>query len=189
MAVEKPDTEAQDSERRYLSYNGLNTLWAKIKATFSMIGHTHSPSNVVGMGEWLTVYGMAANVTFSSTNYTKLSFSTPTGSGNRTFLTNDDGGIKALKACTVFVFGSFHMGSGYTANDQIHIRVYRNSSATGTDFYDRKVSTSSGCMDCYTIVNLAAGDHLYIYAQNATAARGVVTANSSARITACVIGG
>ena len=200
----------------YLNLNGLNTLWSKIKSVFatktemtemyngmtamynefkeyvakefSSKNHTHSLYDVNSMGEWLTVYNMADNVTLSSTNYTKLSFVNTVGTSNRTFLTNDDGGIKALKSCIVFVFGSVNMGTGWNANDLVHIRVYRNSTATGADFVERKVSTGWGSMDCYTITNLVAGDHLYIYVQNQTGARGVIKNDSSARITACVIG-
>ena len=203
----------------YLSLNGLNTLWSKIKSVFatktemtemyngmtamynefkeyvanefSPKTHAHSIGNIIV--EWLTIYNMADDLTLSSTDYTKLSFLNLVGTSNREFLTNDDGGIKALKACTVFVFGSAHMGTGWKANDLVHIRIYRDSSnglkATGADFVERKVSTSFGSLDCYTITPLAAGDHLYVYVQNQTGARGVIKNDSSARITACVIGG
>lgn len=200
----------------YLSLNGLNTLWSKIKSVFatktemtemyngmtamynefkeyvakefSSKNHTHSPYDINSIGEWLTVYNMANNVTLNSTSYTKLSFVNAVGSSNRTFLTNDDGGIKALKSCIVFVFGSVHMETGWNANDLVHIRIYKNETATGADFVERKVSTSWGSLDCYTVVNLEAGDHLYIRVQNQTGARGIIKNDSSARITACVIG-
>lgn len=198
----------------YLNLNGLNTLWAKIKSVFatktemtemyngmtamynefkeyvanefSPKTHAHSIGNIIG--EWLTIYNMAEDLTLNSTKYTKLSFVNAVGTSNREFLTNDDGGIKALKSCTVFVFGSVHMGTGWNANDLVHIRVYRNSTATGADFVERKVSTGFGSMDCYTVTNLAAGDYLYIYVQNQTGARGVIRNDTSARITAFVIG-
>lgn len=145
--------------------------------------------NIVGTnpaGKWATAYNMSAayNMTASAG---KITLSQMTGSEDHGFKLVS-GGLQCPYAGTLVVTGAIMLGSGYTANDQIHIRAYRNSSATGPDIVHRKVSTSNGTVQITTVVSVAAGDMIYLYAYNQTAARGTVQAVATTRITAAYIG-
>lgn len=137
-------------------------------------------------GKWATAYNMSAAHSMTK-SAEKISLSQIVGSGNHGFKLVS-GGLQCPYNGTVIVTGVIMLGTGYTANDQIHVRAYRNSSATGPDIVHRKVSTSNGTVQINTIVSVAAGDMIYLYAYNQTAARGTVQANATTRITAAYIG-
>lgn len=137
-------------------------------------------------GKWATAYNIPA--VYNMTNAAaKVSLSNLTGGVDHGFaLTN--GGLECPYAGTVIVTGVIMLGTGYTANDLIHVRVYKNSSATGPDITERKVSTTYGSLQITTVVNVSKGDMLYLYAYNQTAARGTIQNVTTTRLTAAYIG-
>lgn len=93
-------------------------------------------------------------------------------------------GIKVNKAGVYLVSGSGYFSTGFTVNDLIHLRIYKNSTYVaemvkrvyGADPYE---VIHSGPV----ILNLAAGDTVYLYAYNQTGARGLVGNNVGMGIT------
>lgn len=85
------------------------------------------------------------------------------------------GGITVKKNGIYFVRGCMYVTTGFTANDILHLIVYKNGAViTQMDKVHRMVSTGYQTIEVTGIFNLAEGDYLQLYGRNQTAARGNV---------------
>lgn len=139
-------------------------------------------------GKWGTAYGsdamdLGSNLTDVETG--AIVHKSITGSPFHGFKLNPTGGIICPKSGVVLLIANAQLGTGFTANDIVHIRIVKNTSHTGPDVSDRVVSTSYGMRSIFTVVNVAKGDVVYARVFNQNGARGTLNANSSTtRITA-----
>ena len=150
------------------------TVWNYIKgkadAVFAPKSHTHDAS-------WAMAHSMAANKTLTTSS---ADMPLTTVSGDATL---SSGGLKLAKVGTVLIVGSLSLGTGFTANDQVHLRIAVNGAHKGQDVVQRVVSTGYGTIQLTTVLDVAAGDVVTLRAWNATAARGTVQAGNSTRLT------
>lgn len=90
-------------------------------------------------------------------------------------LTNNNGGVKCAKGGYVEVSGAIYCVSGFNANDLVHLVIKKNS----TNIINA-VHRLPNNYDYYSIApiiySVSAGDMLYLYAYNQTAARGQINA-------------
>lgn len=154
----------------YLDQPGLMGLWDRAKAVFAPKSHTHDAS-------WAMAHSMSANKTLTTTS---ANMPLTTVSGDATL---SSGGLKLAKAGTVLIVASLSLGTGFTASDQVHLRIAVNGSHKGQDVVQRVVSTGYGTVQLTTVLDVAAGDVVTLRAWNATAARGTVQAGNSTRLT------
>ena len=135
----------------------------------------HTDKNAV-YGE---LYGMSSNLTLS-TSAKKVALTTFSGSGCQL----SSNGIKVANAGTYMINGSAYCTTGYTANDIIHIQLYKGSTSLCDS--TKRVSNASPYEIMPVgpiIVTLAANDVIYLYAHNQTGARGTVATNTLTHIT------
>lgn len=135
----------------------------------------HTDKNAV-YGE---LYGMSSNLTLS-TSAKKVALTTFSGSGCQL----SSNGIKVANAGTYMINGSAYCTTGYTANDIIHIQLYKGSTSLCDS--TKRVSNASPYEIMPVgpiIVTLAANDVIYLYAHNQGGARGTVATNTLTHIT------
>lgn len=120
-----------------------------------------------------TLEGMANDFSLS-TSYAKIPLSTFSESDPDELFSASSNGIKVAASGTILVMASAYFYKGFTANDLVGIAVYKNS--TNVCEHTLKVSTSNPYQSafCSTIVDVSAGDVIYLYARNQGAARGIV---------------
>lgn len=97
-----------------------------------------------------------------------------------------DGGIKCLQDGYVLVFG-FAYAKDLTSGDTIGLSVYNNSTPSGSVRIASSSSAVSGNLPV-RIVPVSAGDVIYMYAQNYSGARGLISASRSTSMTVMYIG-
>ena len=153
----------------YLDQPGLMGLWDRAKAVFAAKGHTHAAS-------WAMAHSMAASKTLTTAS---ANMPLTTVSGDATL---SSGGLKLAKAGTALIVASLSLGTGFTANDQVHLRIAVNGAHKGQDVVQRVASTGYGTVQLTTVLDVAAGDVVTLRAWNATAARGTVQAGNSTRL-------
>ena len=158
----------------YLDQPGLMELWDRMKAVFASKSHTHDAS-------WAMAHSMAASKTLTTSS---ADMPLTTASGDATL---SSGGLKLAKVGTVLIVGSLSLGTGFTANDQVHLRIAVNGAHKGQDVVQRVVSTGYGTIQLTTVLDVAAGDVVTLRAWNATAARGTVSAGNSTRLMAAYL--
>lgn len=149
------------------------TVWNYIKgkadALYAPKSHTHDAS-------WAMVHSMAASKTLTTSS---ADMPLTTASGDATLLS---GGLKLAKAGAVLIVASLSLGTGFTANDQVHLRIAVNGAHKGQDVVYRVVSAGYGTIQLTTVLDVAAGDVVTLRAWNATAARGTVQSGNSTRL-------
>lgn len=120
-----------------------------------------------------TLAGMANDFSLS-TSYAKVPLSTFSKSDPDGLFSASSNGIKVAASGTILVIASAYFYTGFTANDLVGIVVYKNS--TNVCEHTLKVSTSKPYQStfCSTLVDVSAGDVIYLYARNSTAAQGIV---------------
>lgn len=153
----------------YLDQPGLMGLWDRMKAVFAPKSHTHDAS-------WAMAHSMAASKTLTTSS---ADMPLTTVSGDATL---SSGGLKLAKAGAVLIVASLSLGTGFTANDQVHLRIAVNGAHKGQDVVYRVVSTGYGTIQLTTVLDVAAGDVVTLRAWNATAARGTVQSGNSTRL-------
>lgn len=149
------------------------TVWNYIKgkadALYAPKSHTHDAS-------WAMAHSMAASKTLTTSS---ADMPLTTASGDATLLS---GGLKLAKAGAVLIVASLSLGTGFTANDQVHLRIAVNGAHKGQDVVYRVVSAGYGTIQLTTVLDVAAGDVVTLRAWNATAARGTVKSGNSTRL-------
>lgn len=153
----------------YLDQPGLLRLWDRMKAVFAPKTHTHDAS-------WAMAHSMAANKTLTTSS---ADMPMTTVSGDATLLS---GGLKLAKEGAVLIVASLSLGTGFTSNDQVHLRIAVNGAHKGQDVVYRVVSTGYGTIQLTTVLDIAAGDVVTLRAWNATDARGTVKSGNSTRL-------
>lgn len=123
---------------------------------------------------------LASDYTISSSGEKKLTLATNDFQQGSS-LSIDSGGIKIGSGITkVKVSGNIYFGSGTSAGDSLRVAIKKNSTTVGIG-YAR--AGSSGTYETRNVVpipiTVTEGDIIYIYANNATAGRGKVTAGST----------
>ena len=131
----------------------------------------------VNAASWAMAHSMAASKTLT-TSSADMPLTTVSGDATLTTL----GGLKLAKAGTVLIVASLSLGTGFTANDQVHLRIAVNGAHKGQDVVQHVVSTGYGTVQLTTVLDVAAGDVVTLRAWNATAARGTVQAGNSTRL-------
>ena len=149
------------------------TVWNYIKgkadSLYAAKSHTHDAS-------WAMAHSMAASKTLTAAS---ADMPLTTASGDATL---SSGGLKLAKAGTALIVASLSLGAGFTANDQVHLRIAVNGAHKGQDVVQRVVSTGYGTVQLTTVLDVAADDVVMLRAWNATAARGTVQAGNSTRL-------
>lgn len=130
----------------------------------------------VNAASWAMAHSMAASKTLTTSS---ADMPLTTASGDATL---SSGGLKLAKAGAVLIVGSLSLGTGFTTNDQVHLRIAVNGAHKGQDVVYRVVSTGYGTIQLTTVLDVAAGDVVTLRAWNATAARGTVQAGNSTRL-------
>ena len=182
MGVSKVVVNNADGTRNVLVDLTGDTVTASSLAA-GVTAHGADGELIVGTnhaGEWATAYtpsSFACSQSAATVVMTQID-----GSANHGFELSD-GGLKCPHSGIVIILGNAMLNTGYTANDIVHLRLYKGSTATGPDVKERKVSTSQGTLSISTIAGVSAGEVIYLKGYNETAARGTFNANASTRIT------
>lgn len=120
-----------------------------------------------------TLAGMASDFSLS-TSYAKVPLSTFSESDPDGLFSASSNGIKVAASGTVLVIATAYLYTGFTDSDIVTINVFKNSSNMcehGTRICGSNPYQSEFCS---TLVDVSAGDVIYLYAKNSTAARGIV---------------
>lgn len=120
-----------------------------------------------------TLAGMANSFSLS-TSATKLPLSNFSKSDPDGLFSVSSNGIKIAASGTLLVIASAYFYTGFTANDSIGMYVYKNSANVCTKGTRVVASNAYNTVSCSTLIDVNAGDVIYLYAKNATSARGVV---------------
>lgn len=120
-----------------------------------------------------TLAGMANDFSLSTSN-AKIPLSTFSESDPDGLFSASSNGIKVAASGTVLVIATAYFYTGFTVDDLAWIMIFKNSSAVCE--HGIRVVTSNAYQSafCSTLVDVSAGDVIYLYARNATAARGIV---------------
>jgi hypothetical protein len=136
--------------------------------------------NAIGIGAYGTLTELTSNTTLTA-SAAKLPLKTFSGVG----CSLSSNGIKVAEAGTYMVWGSAYVYGSFTANDIIHLRLYKNSTYLSLEsIYRTPIATPYNMIHMGPfIVTLAANDVLYLYAYNQTAARGTIQSSASCGLT------
>ena len=118
----------------------------------------------------------------------KIPLSYNYGNNSGSLLTMSNGGIKCNAAGTIMVFGALHCNS-LTAGDTVEAAVYVGSSASAASYGQSGSKTFLTTQITPKVINVDAGEVIYLYGRNYTAARGASPANNSTLLTVIYIGG
>lgn len=126
----------------------------------------------------LGCYGYASNVPNAitlTTSAQKLTLNQFTGSG----CSLSSNGIKVEKAGIYEISGTAYFTTGFTVNDVMHMLLIKNSTTVVDN--GKRAYAAAPYENIYvspTIINLAAGDVIYVHVYNQTGARGTVGTGS-----------
>lgn len=120
-----------------------------------------------------TLAGMANSFSLS-TSAAKLPLSNFSESDPDGLFSVSSNGIKVAASGTLLVIASAYFYTGFTANDSIGLYIYKNSTKVCTKGTRVIASSAYNTESCSTLIDVNAGDVIYLYARNATGARGVV---------------
>lgn len=125
-------------------------------------------------------HGLSSSLTLATSDK-KVALGTFSGSG----CSSSSNGIKidANHAGTYSISGAIYASTGYTANDIVHAVIYKNSTLIGDT--GKRVSNGSPYEIISVgplVVDLAAGDVVYLYARNQSGARGTVASYGNTQL-------
>ena len=120
-----------------------------------------------------TLAGMANSFSLS-TSAAKLPLSKFSKSDPDELFSVSSNGIKVAASGTLLVIASAYFYTGFTANDSVGLYIYKNSTNVCTKGTRVIASNAYNTESCSTLIDVNAGDVIYLYAKNATGARGVV---------------
>lgn len=120
-----------------------------------------------------TLAGMENDFSLS-TSGVKLPLSNFSESDPDGLFSASSNGIKVAASGTILVIACAYFYTGFSSNDLAGITVYKNSSKV-CERMARMVSANPYQTEfCSTLIDVIAGDVIYLYALNTTAARGIV---------------
>ena len=159
-----------------------NSLWLGIDQNGNPIlnlGDQNMWRRELGVHAWGSYTNQSGNLSLS-TSAQKVPLSTFKGAG----CSASSNGIKVSNAGVYAVSGSIYMATGYTANDLVHVGIYKNSTNMGEYLTRPAVGNPYQVAATQTmIISLAANDVVYLYAYNQVAARGLVSTRDAVGLT------
>lgn len=154
--------------------------WSKTDFQFHVPVFSSAPIQVHAMSG-----GCSSAITLATTTK-KIPLSEYGSSGN--LLEISDGGIKCLANGVVLVTGSVH-ASGLTAGDTLQAHVKKNGNDYAGSFAQSGSRTFVTSILTPRVINVSAGDIIYLHGGNYTQAGGNVSANNNTILTVIYLGG
>jgi hypothetical protein len=164
----------------------LNAVYMGITADGDRVITLNSAAWLESMMTAAMLYTPSAALNLSK-SFTKVPLNSFTEKDPGSLLSKSENGIKLARAGQYLVSASLRY-SGVTENDKIYARIYRGTTATNGVAFSNTWATDGYVHITPYLITANAGDTIFLYAQNSTAARGTVPTNVNSWLTVQYLG-
>lgn len=180
---------------RYFGVRSYDENGANAIANAVYMGITADGDRVITLNSaaWLEAMTTVAMISVPSSalsltkSYQKVPLNSYYEKDPGNLLSKSENGIKLAKSGQYLVSASLRY-SGVTENDKIYARIYRGTSTTSGIAFSNTWATDGYVHITPYLITANAGDVIYLYAQNGTAARGSIPTNLNSWLTVQYLG-